>query len=169
MKKQKKELEKPEETKKPEKVVSELKKPVESKKKPGIKRIWVLVDAKGEVLGRLACKVAKILIGKNKPIWAPHIDAGDFVVVVNAKDIRVTGKKVTDKKYYKHSGYPKGLRVADFATMMEKSPETVFMLAVKGMLPHSNLGRQMLRKLKIYSGSDHPHKAQFASNTAQTK
>jgi len=121
---------------------------------------WYVVDADGMVLGRLASKIAQVLRGKHKPIWAPHIDTGDFVVVVNADKIRVTGRKAEQKKYYRHSGYPGGLKVTPYKSMMEKKPDFILQEAVRGMLPHNRLGRQMLKKLKVYVSSDHPHTAQ---------
>lgn len=129
--------------------------------KPGdIDRKWFVVDAQDQVLGRLASKVANVLRGKHKPIWAPHMDVGDFVVIVNADKILVTGRKAEQKKYYHHSGYPGGLKETSYATMMEKKPEFVVREAIRGMLPHNRLGRQMLKKLKIYVEAEHPHQAQ---------
>lgn len=121
---------------------------------------WYVVDADGMVLGRLASKIAQVLRGKHKPIWAPHMDTGDFVVVVNADKIRVTGRKAEQKKYYRHSGYMGGLKETPYKSMMEKKPEFILQEAVRGMLPHNRLGRKMLKKLKIYVSSDHPHTAQ---------
>ena len=129
-------------------------------KKEEVERKWYLVDAKDKILGRLASKIATILMGKHKPTWAPHIDTGDFVVVVNAEKIKVTGKKLADKKYYRHSGYLGGLKEETLYSLLQKSPETVIKLAVKGMLPHNKLGRKMLKKLKVYRGPEHPHQAQ---------
>ncbi len=125
-----------------------------------IERRWYVVDAEGKVLGRLASEVAKILQGKHKPYYAPHLDTGDYVIVINAAKIRVTGKKLEDKIYYRHSGYPGGLRSATLAEMLRKHPTRVIRLAVRGMLPHNRLGRAMMRKLKIYEGESHPHQAQ---------
>ena len=125
-----------------------------------IQRDWWIVDAKGKTLGRLASEVAKILRGKHKPYYTPHLDCGDFVIVVNADKIRVTGKKMDDKIYYRHSGYPGGLREMTLREMLQKHPTRAVRLAVKGMLPHTRLGRQMIRKLKIYREATHPHEAQ---------
>jgi large subunit ribosomal protein L13 len=123
-------------------------------------RNWLLFDAEGVVLGRLATEVADALRGKRKPEYTPHVDTGDFVVVVNAAKVRVTGNKLADKRYYRHSGYPGGLRSRTLAEMLERRPEEVIRKAVKGMLPRNRLGRQQLRKLKIYAGPEHPHNAQ---------
>ena len=123
-------------------------------------RDWLVVDATGQTLGRLATQIADALRGKRKPEFTPHCDVGDFVVVVNAEKVAVTGKKREDKRYYRHSGYPVGLRSRSFEEMIERRPEEVLRLAVKGMLPRTRLGRQQLRKLKIYAGPEHPHQAQ---------
>jgi large subunit ribosomal protein L13 len=123
-------------------------------------RDWLLFDADGVVLGRLATQVADALRGKRKPEYTPHCDTGDFVVIVNAAKVRVTGNKLADKRYYRHSGYPGGLRSRTLAEMLERRPEEVIRKAVKGMLPRNRLGRQQLRKLKVYPGPDHPHEAQ---------
>jgi large subunit ribosomal protein L13 len=123
-------------------------------------RDWLLFDADGVVLGRLATEVADALRGKRKPEYTPHCDTGDFVVVVNAAKVRVTGNKLADKRYYRHSGYPGGLRSRTLAEMLARQPEEVIRKAVKGMLPRNRLGRQQLRKLKVYSGGNHPHEAQ---------
>src|SRR4051794_14920200 len=123
-------------------------------------RNWLLVDAEGQTLGRLATQIADALRGKRKPAYTPHIDTGDFVVVVNAEKIAVTGAKRTEKKYYRHSGYPGGLKSRTLNDMLERRPEEVIRLAVKGMLPRNRLGRKQLTKLKIYAGPDHPHAAQ---------
>jgi large subunit ribosomal protein L13 len=123
-------------------------------------RHWLLVDASGKTLGRLATQIADALRGKRKPEYTPHIDTGDFVVVVNAEKIRVTGKKREDKLYHRHSGYPGGLRTRTLEEMLARRPEEVIRLAVKGMLPRNRLARQQLRKLKVYAGPDHPHAAQ---------
>ena len=129
--------------------------------KPGeVQRDWVLVDASDMVLGRLATRVAEILKGKTKPQYTPHVDVGDFVVVINADKIRLTGNKAADKSYFSHSGYPGGLKEVSFERMMEKHPERVIEKAVKGMLPKNSLGRSMGKKLKVYAGSEHPHEAQ---------
>jgi large subunit ribosomal protein L13 len=123
-------------------------------------RNWLVVDANGQTLGRLATRIADALRGKRKPEYTPHIDVGDFVIVVNAEKISVTGNKRQQKRYYRHSGYPGGLRSRTLEQMMERRPEEVLRLAVKGMLPRNRLGRAQLRKLKIYAGPDHPHAAQ---------
>lgn len=123
-------------------------------------REWVIVDAEGKTLGRLATQIADVLRGKNKPEFTPHIDTGDFVVVVNAEKIRVSGNKLTEKVYYRHSGYPGGLRSRTLEEQLERRPEEVIRGAVKGMLPRTKLGRAQLRKLKVYAGAEHPHKAQ---------
>lgn len=121
---------------------------------------WFLVDAKDQVLGRLAAKVARIIRGKNKAIFTPHTDTGDFVVVINADKVRLTGKRETLKTYVHHSMYPGGLKVRSFAEVMAKKPEFVIENAVKGMLPKTRLGRKLIKKLKVYSGETHPHSAQ---------
>ena len=123
-------------------------------------RNWRLVDARGQHLGRLATRIASTLRGKNKPEYTPHIDTGDFVVVINAKRVAVTGNKMQDKIYYRHSGYPGGLKERNLAQMMDRKPEEVLRLAVKGMMPKNRLARAQLKKLKIYAGPDHPHEAQ---------
>jgi len=123
-------------------------------------RNWLVVDAAGQTLGRLATQIADTLRGKRKPEYTPHCDVGDFVIVVNADKISVTGKKLEDKLYYRHSGYPGGLRTRTLAEMLERRPEEVIRKAVKGMLPRNRLARQQLRKLKVYAGPDHPHAAQ---------
>lgn len=129
-------------------------------KKEEIDAKWYVVDADGKVLGRLASKLASVLRGKNKPIFTPHVDTGDFVVVVNAKKVVLTGKKLLDKSYYHYTGYPGGIREMSAEKMMAKKPTEVLRIAVKGMLPKNALGRQMLRKLKVYAGPEHPHAAQ---------
>ena len=123
-------------------------------------RDWYVVDAQGKTLGRLATQIADALRGKRKPDYTPHCDTGDFVVVVNAEKIRVTGNKLQDKLYYRHSGYPGGIRSRSLGDMLERQPEEVIRKAVKGMLPRNRLGRQQLLKLKIYAGPEHPHEAQ---------
>jgi len=123
-------------------------------------RNWLVVDATGQTLGRMATQIADALRGKRKPEYTPHIDTGDFVVVVNAEKVSVSGKKRTDKRYYRHSGYPGGLRSRTFEEMQARRPEEIVRLAVKGMLPRNRLGVQMLRKLKVYAGPEHPHQAQ---------
>jgi large subunit ribosomal protein L13 len=121
---------------------------------------WVLVNAEGKILGRLATELAKILRGKNKPTFTPHVDTGDFVVVVNAGKVTLTGKKMKTKMYYHHSNRPGGLRVTNAEKLLSQKPTELIRLAVKGMLPKNSLGREMLRKLKIYAGPKHPHEAQ---------
>ena len=129
--------------------------------KPGeIERRWYLVDAEGQTLGRLATQIAATLRGKNKPEYTPHVDTGDFVVVVNAEKIVVTGNKLDEKMYYRHSGYPGGLKERPLREQLARRPEEVLRLAVKGMLPRNRLGRRQLTKLKIYAGPEHPHEAQ---------
>ena len=129
--------------------------------KPGeIERRWFVVDAEGKNLGRLATQIADTLRGKNKPEYTPHVDTGDFVVVVNAEKVAVTGKKLDDKLYHRHSGYPGGLRTRTLREQLERRPEEVIRKAVKGMLPRNRLSRAQLRKLKIYAGPEHPHEAQ---------
>ena len=123
-------------------------------------RTWLIVDASGQTLGRLATQIADTLRGKRKPTYTPHIDTGDFVVVVNAEKIRVTGNKLADKRYYRHSGYPGGLKSRTLQEMLDRRPEEVIRLAVKGMLPRNRIARKQLTKLKVYAGPDHPHAAQ---------
>ncbi|MDQ3771803.1 MAG: 50S ribosomal protein L13 [Actinomycetota bacterium] len=131
-----------------------------STKASDIEREWHLVDADGVVLGRLASEVAKLLRGKHKPYFAPHLDCGDHVVVTNAAKVLMTGNKLIDKKYYRHSGYPGGLREISYAKLMTTRPEMAVEKAVKGMLPSNKLGRAMAKKLKVYAGAAHPHGAQ---------
>ena len=129
--------------------------------KPGeIARDWYLVDAEGQTLGRLATRIADMLRGKGKPQYTPHVDTGDFVVVVNAEKIAVTGNKLDEKMYYRHSGYPGGLKERPLRDQLERQPTEVLRKAVKGMLPRNRLARQQLTKLKIYAGPEHPHEAQ---------
>ncbi len=125
-----------------------------------IERRWWLVDASGETLGRLATRIATLLEGKHKPTYSPHIDTGDHVVVVNAARVRVTGNKLEQKIYYRHSNYPGGLKEESLSRLLERRPELVIERAVKGMLPQNRLGRAMFKKLKVYAGPDHPHAAQ---------
>ena len=125
-----------------------------------IKRNWFLVDAEGQTLGRLASEIANILRGKNKPSFTPHLDTGDFVIVVNAEKIEVSGKKASQKLYRRHSGRPGGMKIEKFETLRDRIPERIIEQAVKGMLPHNSLGRQQFKKLKVYKGSEHPHDAQ---------
>jgi large subunit ribosomal protein L13 len=133
-------------------------------KKEDIKRQWYIVDATDKILGRLATHLAHILRGKHKPIYTPHIDTGDGVIVINAAKIKVTGKKLEEKIYRRHSGYPGGLREIKLATLLQKSPTTVIRLAVKRMLPSGPLARDMLKKLKVYVDDKHPHKSQNPIN-----
>ncbi len=125
-----------------------------------IKRDWFVVDAADQILGRIASQIAHRLRGKHKPEFAPHMDNGDFIVVVNASKIKVTGTKLNDKKYYSHSGYPGGLRTRTLSEMLDRKPEEVIFSAVRGMLPKNRLSRAMLKKLKVYAGPEHPHDAQ---------
>ncbi|MFM7238628.1 MAG: 50S ribosomal protein L13 [Cyanobium sp.] len=123
-------------------------------------RQWYLVDAENQTLGRLASEVASVLRGKNKPTYTPHLDTGDFVIVINADKIRVSGNKPTQKLYRRHSGRPGGMKTETFAHLQARIPERIVEKAIKGMLPHNALGRQLFRKLKVYKGSEHPHAAQ---------
>jgi len=131
-----------------------------SAKSETVKRDWYIVDAEGKTLGRLATELASRLRGKHKPEFTPHVDTGDYIVVVNAEKVRVTGNKAKDKMYNRHTGYPGGLKSINFEGLIEAKPEMVIQLAVKGMLPRNILGREMARKLKVYAGSEHPHAAQ---------
>ncbi|MGS0765717.1 50S ribosomal protein L13 [Syntrophomonas curvata] len=123
-------------------------------------RTWYVVDAADQTLGRLSSEVASILRGKHKPTYTPHVDTGDFVIVINADKIKLTGNKLDQKKYQHHSGYPGGLKEMTYRVLLQKRPEKAIELAVKGMLPHNRLGAKMLKKLKVYRGSAHPHQAQ---------
>ena len=125
-----------------------------------VERTWYVIDAKNQVLGRLASEIARRLRGKHKPQYTPHVDTGDYIVVVNAEMVKVTGRKATDKVYYSHSGYPGGLRSVAYRDLLARHPEKVVEKAVKGMLPKNSLGRKMHRKLKVYAGPGHPHQAQ---------
>lgn len=125
-----------------------------------VERNWVIIDAKDQVLGHLAVEVAKILRGKNKPQYTPHVDTGDYVIIVNAAQVRVTGNKGEAKQYFRHSGFPGGLKSETFNEALAKHPERIIEHAVKGMLPKTTLGREMLKKLKVYAGAEHPHAAQ---------
>lgn len=125
-----------------------------------IKREWHVIDAKGQPIGRLSTKIATLLLGKHKPSWTPHANDGDGVVVINAKEVSASGKKETDKVYYRHTGYPGGIKARTLGEMREKFPERIIELAVKGMLPKGPLGRDMYRNLRVYAGSEHPHQAQ---------
>ena len=131
-----------------------------SAKKETVRRDWYVVDATDKVLGRIATEIANRLRGKHKPEYTPHIDTGDYVVVVNAEKVRVTGNKVTDKIYFHHTGYPGGIKETSFGKLMETHPERAIEIAVKGMMPRNKLSRAMLGKLKIYAGGEHPHTAQ---------
>ncbi len=122
-----------------------------------VKREWHLIDATDQTLGRMATRIARLLMGKHKPSFTTHLDTGDYVVVINAAKVRVTGNKMQKKIYYSHSGYPGGLKEVSLERMMEKSPSRVVELAVRGMLPHTRLGAQMFRKIRVYAGEDHPH------------
>jgi large subunit ribosomal protein L13 len=126
-----------------------------------VERKWLIVDAAGQTLGRLASEVASLIRGKHKPQFTPHIDTGDFVVVINAEKIVLTGKKLEQKKYYRHSGYPGGLRTTTAQQMLNSKPERIIELAVKGMLPKNKLGSSLQTKLKVYAGAEHPHAAQM--------
>ncbi len=129
-------------------------------KKDEIQREWHVIDAKDKILGRMASRIAMILQGKTKPTYTPHVDTGDFVIVLNAGGIKLTGNKMRDKVYYTHSGYPGGLKKYPIKLWLEKHPDRVIKLAVKRMLPKTKLGTAMIKKLKVYAGSDHPHEAQ---------
>ena len=129
-------------------------------KKTDVLQSWHVVDADGLVVGRLASQVAKVLRGKNKPIFTPHVDTGDYVIIINADKVRFTGNKLDQKIYYHHTGYPGGIKEEVAKNIMEKTPERILYAAIRGMLPKNRLGRQQLSKLKVYSGPDHPHKAQ---------
>ncbi len=125
-----------------------------------ITREWVLVDANDQTLGRLATQIAIVLLGKHKPGFTPGVEMGDYVIVVNAKNIKVTGNKLDDKMYYRHSGYPGGLKAINLRDLLAKHPERVIQRAVWGMLPHNRMGRHLMRKLRVYAGPEHPHSAQ---------
>lgn len=131
-----------------------------SAKPESVKRDWYVVDASGKTLGRLSSEIAKRLRGKHKPEYTPHVDTGDYIVVINAEKITVTGKKVEDKKYYHHTGFPGGIKETNFSKLQQSKPTKIIELAVKGMMPRNPLGRAMLSKLKIYAGTEHPHTAQ---------
>jgi len=125
-----------------------------------VQREWYVVDATDKTLGRLASEIARILRGKHKPIYTPHVDCGDFVIVVNADKVRVTGRKLDQKMYYRHSGYPGGLTSISLRDQLDRHPERVLQAAVRGMLPKNRLGRRMIKKMKVYASPDHPHRAQ---------
>lgn len=126
-----------------------------------VERKWYVIDAEDKVLGRLATEVATILSGKNKPIYTPHVDTGDYVIIINAEKIKLTGKKLEQKNYTYHTGHPGGLKQVPYKNLIESKPEKIIELAVKGMLPKSSLGRNMIKKLKVYSGPEHKHEAQM--------
>jgi len=136
-------------------------------KKGKIEQKWHLVDAKGKTLGRLASRIALLLRGKHKPIFTPHVDAGDFVVVVNAEKVNLTGKKWQEKLYIYHTGYPGGLKSTSAEKVRDKNPERLITMAVQGMLPKNKLGKKMIKKLKVYAGESHPHQAQQPEVLAQ--
>jgi large subunit ribosomal protein L13 len=129
-------------------------------KSEDIQRDWVLIDASGQILGRLATRISRLLLGKDKPIFTPGVDVGDFVVVINASKIEVTGERLDQKMYYRHSGYPGGLKKISLRDQLKKSPRSVINTAVWGMLPHNRHGRKLMKKLHTYAGPDHPHRAQ---------
>lgn len=135
-------------------------------KAENVKRDWYLIDAQDMVLGRLATEIANVLRGKNKAIYTPSVDTGDFVIVINAEKIALTGRKLSDKVYYSHSGFPGGLKEITAGELLEKKPEDVIRKAVKGMLPKNKLARHMIKKLKVYAGTSHPHDAQQPKNLA---
>jgi len=132
-----------------------------SAKKNEVERTWHLVDAENKVLGRLATQVAAILRGKHKPVFTPHVDTGDFVVVINAEKIHLTGNKLDNKMYYRHSGYPGGIKSTSAGELLETKPEAIIKHAVRGMLPKNKLGREQFKKLKVYPGKEHPHTSQM--------
>ena len=129
-------------------------------KEADIERKWILVDASGQTLGRLASRIAQVLKGKHKPTYSPHLDGGDYVVVINADKIEVTGRKLDQKTYYRHTGYPGGIREINLRGLLDRHPTQAVKFAVRGMLPKNRLGRRMLKKLKVYAGPEHPHQAQ---------
>jgi len=136
-----------------------------STKASDIERQWHVIDASDKILGKLATEAAQLLMGKHKPIFSRHLDTGDFVVIINAKKVRFTGKKAEQKLYYRHSGYPGGLKSINLGRLMETNPTRVIEHAVKGMLPHNRLGAQMLKKLRVYAGEEHPHLAQTGASS----
>lgn len=135
-------------------------KTTQSPKASEVQREWWIIDADGLILGRVAVEAARLLRGKHKPTFAPHLDTGDHVIIINAAKARLTGKKLDDKIWWRHSGYPGSLRRIHYGKLMNEQPEKAMEKAVRGMLPHNRLGRQMFRKLKVYAGADHPHEAQ---------
>jgi large subunit ribosomal protein L13 len=140
-----------------------------STKAKDVERQWHVIDASGKTLGRLATQIANLLMGKHKPIYVPYLDTGDYVIVLNAAKVRVTGKKAKQKTYYRHSGYPGGLKAETFEKMLAAHPTRVIEHAVKGMLPHNRLGRAMFKKLKVYVDDSHPHQAQVAGMETTVK
>jgi large subunit ribosomal protein L13 len=133
-----------------------------------VERKWYVIDAQDKALGRVATEVARLLRGKHKPIFTPHVDTGDFVIVLNAEKILLTGNKAEQKFYYRHSGYPGGIKAVSYGELLKKKPQKVMELAVKGMLPHNKLGSAMFKKLKVYAGNQHPHAAQKPENWETT-
>ncbi|MGM0421170.1 MAG: 50S ribosomal protein L13 [Bacillota bacterium] len=129
-------------------------------KKEEIDRDWYIVDAENKILGRLASEVAQVLRGKHKPEFTPHVDTGDYVIVINAEKVKLTGNKWQDKKHYSHSNYPGGIKETSYAELRDKDPEFIIKKAVRGMIPHNKLGREIIKKLKVYAGTNHPHQAQ---------
>jgi large subunit ribosomal protein L13 len=140
-----------------------------STKAKDVERQWHVIDASGKILGKLATQVANLLMGKHKPIFVPYLDTGDFVIVLNATKIRVTGKKPKQKTYYHHTGYPGGIKAETYEELMANHPTRVIEHAVRGMLPHNRLGRAMFKKLKVYAGDSHPHQAQVAGSKTTAK
>ncbi|MFC2015262.1 50S ribosomal protein L13 [Chloroflexota bacterium] len=140
-----------------------------STKASDIEREWHLIDATDQILGRMATRIAGLLMGKHKPMFARHLDTGDYVVVINAEKVKVTGDKARQKLYYRHSGYPGGLKSTSLGKMMETHPTRVIEYAVKGMIPHTKLGAQMIKKLKVYVGDEHPHQAQTNATSLKTE
>jgi len=134
-----------------------------------IEREWHLIDANDEILGRLATRIAKLLMGKHKPTYSPNLDTGDYVVVINAEKVRVTGDKEKQKLYIRHSGYPGGFKSVSYEKMMQTQPTRIIEYAVKGMLPHNRLGRAMIKKLKVYTGNSHPYRAQVKADLAKVE
>ena len=139
-----------------------------STKAKDVERQWYVVDASGQTLGRLVSRIAILLMGKHKPQYVPYLDTGDYVVVINAAKVKITGNKAKQKTYYRHSGYPGGLKSVTLEKMLETHPERVIEYAVKGMLPHNRLGRAMFKKLKVYNDDNHPHKAQVGNSSVIT-
>lgn len=129
-------------------------------RKEDTNRKWYVIDANGQVVGRLAVEIARRLRGKHKPTYTPHIDTGDYIIVINADKVRLTGRKMDQKMYYRHTGYPGGLKSITAKALLQRKPERILELAVKGMLPKNRLGRRMFKKMKVYAGSEHPHQAQ---------